>query len=99
MRVAVFAVVGEQAAALGVFFAALVWLKRLEQDFLAGERSVVRWLISSWCRALCYLTMMQNSAQLLECQHAGRFGASDCATCSKLKNRINFLLFNLGSRP
>ena len=42
---AVFAVVGEQPQPL-VCFLQRSLVKRLEQDFLAGERSVVRWLIS-----------------------------------------------------
>ena len=42
---AVFAVVGEQPQPL-VCFLRRSLVKKLEQDFLAGERSVVRWLMS-----------------------------------------------------
>jgi molybdopterin-guanine dinucleotide biosynthesis protein A len=42
---AVFAVVGEQPQPL-VCFLQRSLVNKLEQDFLAGERSVVRWLIS-----------------------------------------------------
>jgi molybdenum cofactor guanylyltransferase len=42
---AVFAVVGEQPQPL-VCFLQRSLVKKLEQDFLAGERSVVRWLMS-----------------------------------------------------